>query len=346
MDGTTVTTTTSPRLPVSARILQLATASWMSAAVSAVATLGVADELTSGPRSASDIAEAVDADPDALYRLLRACVDIDLFQEVGERKFALTELGAALCIDAQGSMRNFAMWVGLPADRHTWSDLARCICSGRSAFAGVHGEPIWDYLRARPEVAQVFDNAMTEASRGLVAPIVEAYDFTPFGTIVDVAGGHGALLAAVLATSPLSRGVLHDQPEVIAGAGPRLREAGVGDRTVLAGGDFLESVPAGGDAYLLSNVVHDWDDASSVRILTNCREAMAEGGRVLLVEAVMPEAGTSSLTVKLMDLNMLVLCDGRQRTAAEFGALLTKAGLELSRIVPVGLHSIVEAVRA
>lgn len=338
-----------PDIPPSARILQLATASWMSAAVSAVADLGVADVLSGGPRSVDEIATAVHAYPDALYRLLRASADIGLFSELDDRRFELTEVGAALRTDAPGSMRNFATWVGMPADRHTWSDLAKSVQTGQSAFAGAHGQPIWEYMRARPEVAHVFDNAMTEASRGLIAPVVGAYDFSPFGTIVDIAGGHGGLLAAVLAATPRARGVLYDQPAVIAGAGLPLKEAGVGDRAELVGGDFFESVPAGGDAYLLSNVIHDWDDERSARILANCRDAMADGGRVLLVEAVMPEAGDagpSAVTVKLMDLNMLLLCDGRQRTESEFADLFHRAGLELSRVIPVRLHSIVEAVRA
>lgn len=335
-------------IPPAARVLQLATAGWMSAAVSAAAALGVADELADGPRGVDEIAKAVDAHVPTLYRLLRTCADIGLFRELDGEVFALTELGDALRSDAPGSMRNFAMWAGLPADRCTWSGLVTSVRTGTSAFEGVHGLPVWEYLREHPDVAGIFDKAMTDASAQLIAPLVQAYDFSPFGTIVDVAGGHGALLAGVLAASPRARGVLYDQPDVVAGAGHPLRQAGVADRCDLVGGDFFASVPAGGDAYLLSNVIHDWDDELSGRILANCRDAMAADGRVLLVEAVLPEPAEPSPTIKLMDLNMLVLCDGRQRTAAEFGDLFGRVGLELSRIVPGvgGLHSVVEAVRA
>lgn len=332
--------------PPSAQILQLATASWMSAAVSAAATLGVADELSDGVRPVDDIATAVEVHPDTLYRLMRTCADIGLFQELDGRNFALTEVGGALRSDVPGSMRNFARWVGTPADRHTWSDLPRSIRTGRSAFGGVHGQDVWDYLRTTPEVSTVFDEAMTEASRGLIKPVVNAYDFSAFRRLVDIAGGHGALITAVLEKTTGLHGVLYDQPEVIAGAGDLLTRTGVRDRCELVGGDFFAFVPAGGDAYLLSNVIHDWDDDKSVAILTNCCEAMADDGRVLLVEAVMPEDGKPSLTVKLMDLNMLLLCGGRQRTKTEFETLFRRAGLKLSQVVSVGLHSIVEAVKA
>jgi hypothetical protein len=335
-----------PHPPPAARILQLATASWMSAAVSAVATLGIADVLASGPRSVDEIAAAVDADSPTLYRLLRACADLDLFDELGGHVFALTEVGNALRSDAPVSMRHFAMWVGTPAERYTWSDLTTAVRTGQPVFERVHGRPVWDYMRHTPDVAEVFDKAMTEASCQLISPIVEAYDFSGLRTIVDVAGGHGALLAAVLEANPTVQGVLFDQPDVIAGAGASFKEAGVSDRYGAVAGDFFESVPSGGDAYLLSNVIHDWDDDRSAEILTNCRDAMTESGRVLLVEAVMPDGTTPSTVVKLMDLNMLVLCGGRQRTQAEFEKLFTRVGLKLTRIIPGGLHSVVEAVRA
>ncbi|MGQ0776092.1 MAG: methyltransferase [Pseudonocardiales bacterium] len=328
------------------RILQLATASWMSAAVSAVAALGVADELVFGPRSVDEIAHAVDAHAPTLYRLLRACADFELFHELDGQVFALTELGEALSSESPSSMRNFARWVGLPADRYTWSDLVTSVRTGEPVFVGVHGQPVWDYMSDHPDVGEVFDNAMTEASYQVIAPIVDAYDFSSFGEVVDVGGGHGALLAAVLAASPQTRGVLYDQPDVIAGAGGPLKEAGVSARCQLLSGDFFESVPTGGDAYLLSNIIHDWDDEHSTQILANCRAAMAADGRVLLVEAVLPDKAEPAPLIKLMDLNMLIISGGRQRTGAEFGELFRRVGLELSRIVPGGLCSVVEAVRA
>ena len=341
--------------PPSARILQLVTAGWLAQAVSVAAGLGIADELAEGPRPVDQIAKAVDAHPPTLYRLLRACTDAGLLTELDGQVFALTETGEALRTDGPGSMRHFAMWTGLAAERQTWTELARSVKTGEPAFAAVHGHEVFEYMGAHPDVLTVFDKAMTEASSQIIAPVVAAYDFGAFATIVDVGGGRGALLAAILAANADAHGVLFDQPGVIAAAGGVLAGAppGVAARTTLASGDFFASVPSGGDAYLLSNILHDWDDEPSRRILANCREAMAPGGRVLLVEAVLPErpvraappAGAPpALTVSLMDLDMLVLNGGRQRSAAEFAALLGQAGLLLTRVVPGGFCSVVEAV--
>ncbi|CCH32735.1 methyltransferase [Actinosynnema sp. NPDC047251] len=328
------------------RLLRLVTASWMSSAMSAVAELGVADRLAAGPRPVTDLAADVGAAPGPLYRLLRACADIGLFRESAGQVFALTDLGDGLRSDSPHSLRNFVRWVGLAADRHTWSDLAQTVRTGEPAFERVHGKQVWEYFRDSPEVAEVFDNAMTELSDHVIKPVVDAYDFGRFRRIVDVGGGHGSLLATVLTANPAATGVLFDQPEVIASAGAPLDEAGVRDRCQLVDGDFFVGVPPGGDAYLMSNIIHDWDDEPSRRILANCREAMADGGRVLLVEAVVPDGVASSPTVKLMDLDMLVISGGRQRTGAQFDALFQDAGLKLSGIVPAGLCSVVEAVRA
>ncbi|MFE5889269.1 methyltransferase [Streptomyces sp. NPDC002285] len=337
---------TPPQLPPSVRVLQLATASWMAAAVSALAELGVADALSDGARPVDEIAEAVGAHGPTLYRLLRAGADFGLLEERAGEVFALTEVGEALRSDSPTSMRNFARWVGLAADRNTWAGLADSVRTGEPAFERVHGQNVWDFMRERADVSSVFDDAMSEASRQLIAPVVGAFDFSGIGTLVDVAGGHGALLAAVLAANPDVRGVLYDQPDVVAGAGRAFKDSGTDGRAEVVGGDFFDSVPPGADAYLLSNVIHDWDDAHSLTILRNCREALAEGGRVLLVEAVMPDRSEPAPTVTLMDLNMLVLCGGRQRTEAEFADLFERAGLKLTRIVRAGLHSVVEAVRA
>jgi hypothetical protein len=329
-------------IPLPARLLQLATASWMSATVSAAASLGVADELADGPRSADEIAQAIGAHAPTLYRLLRACADFDLFTEQDGHVFTLTELGHTLRTDSPVSMRSFAMWVGEPADRYSWSGLADSVRTGRSAFESVHGQSVWDYMSANTDTARVFNNAMTSASNQMIKPAVAAYDFSGFTTVVDVGGGHGALLAEVLRTNPEVRGILYDQPDVVAGAS----QPDVADRLEIVRGSFFDSVPAGADAYLLSNVIHDWNDEQSARILGNIRDVMADDARVLLVEVVMPDKAEPAPTVKLMDLNMLVLCDGRQRTESEFADLFHGVGLELSRIVPGGFCSVVEAVRA
>ena len=333
-------------MPPSARLLQLATAGWMAQAVCAAAELGVADELATSPRPVSELAAAVDADADALYRLMSACADVGVFTESPGRVFALTEVGQSLRTDGPASMRHFVRWTGLAAERSAWTGLATSVRTGRSSFADAHGSTVWEYLARDATVAGIFDQAMTEVSAQVIGPVVAAYDFSAFGTVVDVGGGQGGLLAAVLAANPGVRGILYDRPEVVAGAGHRFKEAGVSDRCELRGGDFFAGVPAGGDAYLLSNILHDWDDEYSLRILGHCRDAMAAGGRVLLVEAVLPEDGGASPTVKFMDLDMLVVCDGRQRSASAFRDLFARAGLTLGRVVPGGLCSVVEAFRS
>ncbi|MEU0743267.1 methyltransferase [Streptomyces sp. NPDC006134] len=334
------------QLPVQVRMLQLITAGWLGQAVSAAAELGLADALASGPRSVRDLAEATEAHAPSLYRLLRACADIGLFDEHDDQVFALTELGETLRDDSPVSLRNFAVWTGLPAERYAWAGLAGAVRTGQPAFPEVLGKSVWDYMQDHPDVLTVFDKAMTELSRQIIGPVVAAYGFGGFGTVVDVGGGRGALLAAVLAANPEARGILYDRPEVIARAGGPLREAGVDDRAQLIGGDFFDGVPRGGDAYVLSNIIHDWDDELSRRILAHCRDALPGDGRVLLVEAVVPDRPRPTPTVSLMDLDMLAVAGGRQRTAAEFEALLRTAGLRLERIVPGGHCSVVEASRA
>jgi hypothetical protein len=317
----------------------------MAQAVSAAAELGVADALAAGPRTVEEVAEEVGAHAPTLYRLLRACADIELFEERPDRVFALTELGDALRTDSPVSLRDFAVWTGLPAERDTWTRLADSVRTGAPVFERVHGTSVWDHIRDRPDVLGVFDRAMTQTSRQIIGSIVAAYDFGGLRTLVDVGGGRGALLSAVLAANPGLRGVLYDQPEVVAESGPVFKEAGVAERATARGGSFFDAVPPGGDAYLLSNIIHDWDDEPSVRILSKVRAVLPADGRVLLVEAVLP-TDRPALNVKLMDLDMLVLCGGRQRTEAEFAALLADAGLRLTRIVPGGHCSVVEAVAA
>lgn len=335
-----------PVVPPPVRMFQIATASWMSQAVSVAASIGVADELAAGPRPVEEIAEAIGAHAPTLYRLLSFLADVEVFEELDGQRFALTDLGETLRSDSPVSVRRMVMWPGLPADRYTWAHLEDAVRTGEPPFARVQGQPFFDHLRDHPEVAEVFDQAMTEVSRQLVAQILSLYDFGSFRTIVDVAGGHGALLATILSANPQASGVLYEQPEVIAAAGKPLDQAGVRGRCELVSGDFFQSIPAGGDVYVLSNIIHDWDDERAVQILANCRAAMADHGRVLLAEAVLP-SGIGPSPAKLFDLAMLVLTPGgRQRTEAELSDLFQRAGLELAGITWGELFSIVEATPA
>ncbi len=235
--------------------------------------------------------------------------------------------------------------VGMPFHRYPWTDLYESVQTGESAFDRVHGTKVFDYLAEHPEDAAVFDAVMTSISTSETVSIVQAYDFTHFSTIVDVGGGRGGLLAAILSANPHLQGVLFDVPAVVAGADDVISGAEVVDRCKVVSGDFFDSVPEGGDAYLLSNVIHDWDDDRALEILSTCRAAMADTACVLLAESVLPEGAAPSMG-KLVDLEMLVMTSGgRQRTGAEFRTLLGRAGLRLTCIVPsTGLISLVEAV--
>lgn len=337
-------------IPPFMRLFDLTIGGWVSQTVSVAAELGVADELASGPRPVDQIAQAVGAHAPSLYRLLRALATVDVFQELSGRRFALTALGELLRSDVPGSMRSWALLLGQPFHQNAWNRLTDSVRTGEPAFDRVHGRTMFDHFGDHPEDAELMNAAMTAISSQFVTPVVERYDFSGFGTVVDVGGGHGALLAAILTANPKAGGILYDLPHVIAGAEPRIAAAGIGDRCECVAGDFFDSVPPGGDAYLLSNIIHDWDDDRCVRILANCRTAMADDGRVLLAEVLLgdhPDSDEPSLPV-WVDLEMLAMTSGgRQRTKTELGQLLARAGLRLSRTVPTGgAFAVLEAVAA
>jgi O-methyltransferase domain/Dimerisation domain len=332
-------------------LMKLIRAGRVAQSVSVAARLGVADQLAEAPRRAEEVAEAVGAHPGALYRLLRLLAGVGVFAERGDGAFALTSLGELLRSDAEGSMRDLAMVLESSFWRAAWTNLIETVRTGEAAFDHTHGQHLFDYLRDNPEDAAVFDRAMAGVARQVVAAVLDVYDFGRFRRVIDVGGGNGALLAAILARQPAARGVLYELPEVAARATGLLAASGVADRCDVVEGDFFESVPAGGDAYVLARVIHDWDDRAALRILANCRAAMAEDARVLLVEAVLPDGsepadGNESLLAKLWDMEMLVI-GGQERTEAEYRELLSQAGLQLLRVVPsTSAYHIVEAAAA
>lgn len=334
---------TEPPPVVSMRQLLLGT--FVSQAISVFARLGVADVLAVGPRDTEEIADLVGVHRQALYRLLRVLGDARVVAELENRRFALTPLGEVLCSDVPGSLRGWATMVGTPFYRYPWIDLYETIRTGEPAFERVYGAEIFDYLSEHPEDEALFDAGMTSFSTSEAISIVEAYDFGRFSTIVDVGGGRGGLLAAILSANPHVRGVLFDRPTVVARADSELSSAEIIDRCKVVGGDFFHSVPEGGDAYLLHNVIYDWNDDQAVQILSKCRAAMHDTARVLVAEVILPEGSEPSIG-KLMDLGRLVMTrGGHQPTEAECRALLGRAGLHLTRIVSSsGMTSLVEAV--
>lgn len=314
-------------------LMRLVNGFQISQAIHVAAVLGIADLLAGGALSSDDLARKTATDSAALYRLLRALAAAGVFHEDGEKRFALTPLGAGLTADAPVPAGPWAALVGRPHYWDAWGDLLHSIRTGENAFRHVNGASIWEYRARHPEEGRIFDTAMAGLSRQVSQAIVHAYDFGAFGQIADIGGGRGAILAAILAANPALRGVLFDQPQVIANAGPVLEAAGVAERCEVAEGNFFESVPAGSDAYILKSILHDWNDAEAGQILQVCRAAIPAGGRLLLVEQIIASPN-EGLIGKLSDLNMLVAPSGRERTAAEFAELVERAGFRLGAVIP------------
>ena len=334
-------------LPPPARLMQIMTASILSQATYAAAVLGVADALRDGPRTAEELARATGAHPGALYRLLRALATVDVFTEIEGGRFQLTPTGACLRSDASPSLRDMVVMMGSPWRLRAWEGIVHSIKTAEAAFGKVFGVGAFDYFRAHPEAAEVFHRSMVSYTSSIAPVVARVSDFSGCHKVVDIAGGHGYLLATILKAHPGLRGVLFDLPEAVRDAPRLLEREGVADRCEVVGGDFFQSVAPGGDVYLLKQIIHDWDDGKARAILASCREVLARNGRVLLIESVVP-AGNGPSHAKLLDLEVLVALGGeRRRTEEETEELLASAGLRLNRVIPteVGIE-IVEAVAA
>jgi hypothetical protein len=312
------------------------------------AKLGVADVLVAGPQSGETIAAAVGAEPDALARILRGLVLEDVLAETADGRLVLTEVGEFLRDDVPGSLRRAVIARGeLYYDAAT--GLMQTVLDGGPAFEHVHGEPFFEHLARDPARENAFQGSMAARSEREAADVVSAYDFSPIRSLVDVGGGQGILLGAILRAAPALSAVLFDRPAAVAEARERLESGGLGDRVECVGGDFFESVPDGADAYLLSRVLHDWDDRDAARILAGCRRAMPAESLLLIVEAILPERARDRPGAIWMDLLMLLLFGTSERTEAEFAQLLGGSGFRITRVAPTrspaGL-SVLEAVLA
>lgn len=342
-----VTTPTTP--PPFVALLQMVTGYYISQALYVAAKLGIADVLKDGPRHYTALAQLTGTHAPSLYRLLRLLTSAGVCDEQENEHFGLTAIGAYLQTDIPGSLRAIALQFAGPWHSRGWSDLLYSVQTGEIAFDHLFGMGVFPYLTQHPDEAAVFDAAMTALSTQAAAAVIAAYDFSPLGTIVDVGGGHGALLRAILQATPTARGLLYDLPHVVEGAKSQIEAAGLAERCAAVGGDFFALVPSGGDAYILSEVIHDWDDERSLTILKNCHRAMSKQRKLLLVEWVLPTRIEQSPATQIIvgsDVNMLVLAGGRERTEAEFRALFEAAGFKLTRIIPTqGLSSVVEGVR-
>lgn len=329
------------------RLLQIIGAKWMTQAVYVAAELRLPDLLANGTKSPDELAKATESHAPSLRRLLRALVTLDLCTEREDGSFELTPMGALLRSDREDSLRAWAVYCG-KYQWPTWGNLLYSVQTGESARERLIGTAGFEYLNQDSERAEVFNRAMAELTRRVAREVARAYDFTGMSQIVDVGGGHGELLSAILGTYPHLRGVLFDLPHAIETARPFLEQAGVIKRCEWVAGSFFDAVPGGADAYLLKSIIHDWDDERSVAILKTCREAMTPAAKLLLVERIIPEgleASPQHQSVAAADLNMLVGPGGRERTEADFKALLNAAGFRLSQVLSIGPNSgVIEGV--
>jgi len=336
-------TPASAALPAHVQLIQIATAYWGSQLVLTAAELELADRLAAGPRSSTDLARELDLDAPSLYRFMRALAGLGVLTEKQPQTFALTALGEALKKDAPGSARSTVLVLsGMAGD--LWKNLPLSLRTGDPATQKVFGKPLFEYIGERPELVSMFSETMVGFHGGEPAAVAAAYDFDALGSIVDVGGATGNLLAQILQRHTKARGVLFDLPHVVDDAPAFLAARGMTDRIALERGSFFEAVPKGHDAYVMSHIIHDWNPDQCQTILRNCRRAISPNGRLLIVEMVLPEGDTPHHG-KMLDIMMLVGTGGQERTPEEYRELLKKADFRMTRVVPTTSDvSIVEAV--
>lgn len=316
----------------------------LSGALSAVTELGVADRLAQGAKSSALLAEELGVDAPSLYRALRLLASVGVFTEDAEGRFGLTPAADLLRSQVPGTLRDAVLMLTQKIFWAPTGELAETIRTGKTPFDRIFGKPFFDHLASDDTAGATFHRGMSSLSDLENGPIARSYDFGPFQKVVDIGGGHGGFLIEVLQSTPGIRGVLFDHAHVLAES--RIAGAGLSNRCEHATGDFFQSVPAGADVYVLKRILHDWSDEVCVDILRNCRSAMANDGRVLVVDTVIPP-GNAPHGGKVLDVMMMASLPGRERTEAEFRKLFDRAGLRLSRVIPTPTAmSITEAVAA
>jgi ubiquinone/menaquinone biosynthesis C-methylase UbiE len=333
-------------IPPPMAMLQLISGFWISRCLYVTAKLGIPDLLNNGPLSAADLAEATKTHAPSLFRLLRALAAVDILTHSEDGRFGNTPLSETLRSDVPGSLRSFAMTELGEEHYPAWGELLHSVRTGGIAFEQAFNMPVWEFFAKHPENAKIFNDAMSGVTAQATEALHAAYSFAGIKKLIDVGGGHGALLTSILTRNPDLRGILFDSPQVIEGAQAALQTSGIADRCQLVGGDFFQSVPEGADAIIMKWIIHDWNDEQSIAIMKNCHRALPAGGKLVLVEAVVP-AGTEPHFSKFIDLNMLVMTGGRERTEEEFRRLYEAAGFHLTRVVPTeSPFSVIEGFRA
>lgn len=325
------------------QLIQMGTAYWVSKILFATAKLGLADQLTAEPKSAAEIAGSLGVHAPSLHRLMRTLASLGILSEQSNSRFSLTPLGQALKTGAPGSARSTLLSFCSPWFSRGFDNIMHSLTTGKSGFEHAHGKPVFDYIGEFPEEAALLSEAMNGFHGEEPPQVAAAYDFSPFKTIIDIGGATGNMLSAILARHAEPRGILFDMPHVVKDAPEFLKSRNMTDRIKIESGNFFQSVPVGGDAYLLSHIIHDWSEEQCLAILGNVRKAMKPDGRLLIVEMVLPE-GDAPHPGKILDIVMLVMPGGQERTQAEYATLMAKAGFKLTRIVPTkSAVSVVEA---
>jgi hypothetical protein len=330
------------------RVMQLAMGMGITAALQPIVRIGVPDVLANGPLAVSEIAAKTDSNPDALYRVMRLLASVGVFTESPGRVFALTPVSELVRSDVPGSMRNMVLWVSNRFHFRVWSEMAHSIKTGQPAVEKVCGQSCFDAIFADPEVAYDFNTAMSGFSRQIAPVLLDSYDFSAIGTLMDIAGGHGAILCEVLNKYPKMNGILFDLPNVIQEANCHICSLKLEDRCQTLAGDFFKGIPAGADAYYMQHILHDWADEPALKILGHVHHALEgrKDGRLIVVESLLREDSAPS-PAKWLDLEMLLMPGGRERTEKEWRDLFARANFEITRIVPFkGMDSGVIEARA
>jgi len=331
-------------IPPHVQLIQMGVAIWQARAVYAAAELGIADLLAEGPRNVEEIARKTGTHLRSLCRLMRALASCGIVEEIRPGLFATTTLGAALRDSAPGAARATILTIAGSWQWKAWDQFLHALRTGQSGVRAAFGRDLFEFLADEPVHSGRFNDAMVGMHGAVASAVVAAYDFSRFQSIIDVGGGKGALLAGILKANPQMTGVLFDLPETEKHARDYIVEQGLGERCAFQVGDFFDRLPPGHDAYVLAHVLHDWGDDDAIAILRKCREALPAGGRLLIVEAVLPDGNTPHHG-KLMDLLMLTVTGGVERSQDEFDQILTKSGFTLARVYPTTTHqSLIEAL--
>lgn len=327
------------------RLMQLATGFFFTAALQPIARMNIPDLLADGPLPVSKLAEKTDSHEDSLYRVLRTLASCGLFAEMPGRVFGLTPMSELLRSGVPGSLREFVIWISNNFHFQVWPHMDHSLRSGQPAVEQATGKVCFDAIFGNPEVAYDFNMAMTNFSRLIAPAVLGAYDFSGIRTLMDVAGGHGAILCEILTAYPQMKGILFDLPNVIQEANCHICSLKMDERCQTITGDFFERIPDGADAYYMQHIIHDWDDEKSLKILGNVRKAL-EGradGRLIIVDCIVEDASGPDMS-KWLDLEMMLMPGGRERTRKEWDALMSKAGFEITKTVPIAMgKSVIEA---